>query len=123
MNDLAILNYSDFVVRPVHMTPVPLLIKLRQAVLRLSRLGIRTFVNGSLIRSPDAGKGQIDEKRVGKSQYGKLARMFMIHDSLWEVNVLFESAVLGWTREGTRGEDQFPVYVREESSHESVVLG
>ena len=44
------------------MTPVPLLIKLRQAILRLSRLGIRTFVNGSLIRFPDAGKGQIGEK-------------------------------------------------------------
>ena len=53
----------------------------------------------------------------------KLARMFMIHDSLWEVNVLLESVVLGWTWEGIRGEDRFPVYVREGSSHESVVLG
>ena len=44
------------------MKPVPLLLKLTQAILRLSRLGIRTSVNGSLIRSPDAGKGQIDEK-------------------------------------------------------------
>ena len=39
-----------------------LLIKLRQAILRLSRLGIRTSVNGYLIRFPDVGKGQIGEK-------------------------------------------------------------
>ena len=44
------------------MTPVPLLLELRQAVLRLSRLGIKTSVNGSLIKFPDAGKGQFGEK-------------------------------------------------------------
>ena len=79
MNDLAILNESDFVVRPIQFTSVPLLIKLRQAILRLSRLGIRTSVNGSLIRFLDAGKGQIGEKMVGKSQFGKLAKISMIH--------------------------------------------
>ena len=44
------------------MTPVPFLLELKQTVMRLSRLGIRTFVNGSLIKFLDAGKGQFGEK-------------------------------------------------------------
>ena len=56
---------------------MPLLIKLRQAVLRLSRLGIRTSVNGSLIRFPDIGKGQIG----WKVPIWKASRD--IYDSLW----------------------------------------
>ena len=43
------------------MKRVPLLLKLRQAVLRISRLGIRTSINGYLIKFPDAGKGKFGE--------------------------------------------------------------
>ena len=56
------------------------------AILRLSRLGIRTSVNGSLIRSPDAGKGQLGGKVMMESpNLEKLARMFLIHDSLCKI--------------------------------------
>ena len=71
-----------------------------------------------LVRDNSVEKGMMESPNLEK-----LARMFLIHDSLWKVNVLLESVVLGWTWEGTRGEDQFPLYVREGSSHESVVLG
>ena len=75
---------------------MPLLTKLRQAVLRLSRLGIRTFVNGSLIRSPDAGKGQIGGKGMMESpNLEKLARIFLIHDSLWESECSLRECCLG----------------------------
>ena len=75
---------------------MPLLIKLRQAVLRLSRLGIRTSVNGSLIRSPDAGKGKLGGKGMMESpNVEKLARMFLIHDSLWESKYPLRESHLG----------------------------
>ena len=66
------------------------------AVLRLSRLGIWTFVNGSLIKSPDAIKGQLGGKGMMESpNLEKLARMFLIHDSLWESECPLRECRLG----------------------------
>ena len=59
-------------------------------------MGIRTSVNGSLIRFPDAGKGQIGEKWLLESpNLEKLARMFLIHDSLWESECHLRECRLG----------------------------